>query len=272
VDTCVYDYENFAAGTIPDASGTPYGALVLRTAVCAGYSSAFKMFMDMLGVPCEIISGTANGEYGGAHAWNRVELGGEFYLVDATWDDPLGNEGEGRAASHRYFNVTDETLARDHTPDEPYTPKCFATKYNYYYYNDLIVADQEELDAAIAEAATSREPELTRLCVGVSAAALDLEAVFVFAAGCSYSIDEGLNILTIYFRGYNDFRRVAVASQAEFDAAVAAAAAAGEPAVTLLCAGVSAADLNRRSVFRVSAAFSYSISERMNAITIYFTG
>jgi hypothetical protein len=200
VDNCVYDLDNLAAGTVSDDMREPYGVLVRKVAICSGYSTTFKMFMDMLGIECDIISGIGNGaEYGGDHAWNRVKLGDDYYLVDVTWDDPVGTNNDGRAVSHTYFNVTDEVMARDHTPDKPYSPSAFATEFNYFYYNKLVIGSQAEFDAAVAAAHEKGLPEVTLLCVGVNAAELDREAVFSYVKSFSYSIDDSVNTITIIF-------------------------------------------------------------------------
>ncbi len=65
-------------------SHTAYGALAGGTAVCDGYSLAFQRFMDVLGIPCLIATGERNGD---SHAWNLVQLDGQWYHLDVTWDD-----------------------------------------------------------------------------------------------------------------------------------------------------------------------------------------
>lgn len=80
--TCAYDYENYQAGSIPRNSYTAYGALVGRKAVCQGYSLAFELLMQQLGIPCAIVESDSMN-----HAWNAVQLDGAWYHVDVTWDD-----------------------------------------------------------------------------------------------------------------------------------------------------------------------------------------
>ena len=89
----------------PDPDGdNPYGPLVNGVGVCGGYSSTFKLFMDMVGIPCVTVPGSApDGE---AHAWNMVQLDGEWYCVDTTWDDPVGG-----SPYHVYFNVQSQYLS-----------------------------------------------------------------------------------------------------------------------------------------------------------------
>lgn len=62
---------------------TAYGALVEGDAVCQGYALAYKLLMDRCGIPCEIVSSEAMN-----HAWNAVQIDGQWYHMDATWDDP----------------------------------------------------------------------------------------------------------------------------------------------------------------------------------------
>ncbi len=80
--TCAYDYENYQTGSIPRDSYTAYGALVKRKAVCQGYSLAFELLMQQLGIPCVIVESDSMN-----HAWNAVQLDGAWYHVDVTWDD-----------------------------------------------------------------------------------------------------------------------------------------------------------------------------------------
>jgi len=88
---------------------TSFSALVNHSTVCAGYSHGFQYLMQQVGIPCAYTLGYVQGGY---HAWNLVELDGEHYAMDVTWDDPL------RAAPgkfyYNYFNITDKKLSRDH--------------------------------------------------------------------------------------------------------------------------------------------------------------
>ncbi len=66
-----------------------YGALVNGVCVCEGYAEAMKLLCDREGIPCITVVGTGNG---GAHKWNNVQMeDGNWYLVDATWDDQGDN-------------------------------------------------------------------------------------------------------------------------------------------------------------------------------------
>ena len=62
---------------------TSYGAFVNHNVVCQGYALAFKVLMDRAGIPCCYVKSDAMN-----HAWNIVQLDGNWYHVDVTWDDP----------------------------------------------------------------------------------------------------------------------------------------------------------------------------------------
>lgn len=80
-----------------------YSALVNGRTVCAGYARAFQYLMQQLGIPCYYCRGYS----GENHAWNIVELYGDYYNVDVTWDDTDNS-------TYDYFNKTDEDLAKTH--------------------------------------------------------------------------------------------------------------------------------------------------------------
>lgn len=86
----------------PPESSTPYGTLVLGQGICYGYSSTFRLLMDMLGIECITVDGTINAE-NEVHSWNMVNLDGQWYLVDVTWDDPV-NAG----LQHTFFNRSED--------------------------------------------------------------------------------------------------------------------------------------------------------------------
>ena len=71
-----------------------YGALVDKRPVCQGYSLAFIAVMNRLGIPCTFVTQDAAPGDSAGHGWNRIELDGEWYNLDVTWDDPTtSNQG-----------------------------------------------------------------------------------------------------------------------------------------------------------------------------------
>ena len=66
--------------------------------------------MQKMGIPSAVVIGSTDGIN---HAWNILELDGEYYLMDVTWDDPVGNPAD--TYYYNYFNITDNQMANDHS-------------------------------------------------------------------------------------------------------------------------------------------------------------
>ncbi|MCH5351893.1 MAG: hypothetical protein J1E06_00240, partial [Acutalibacter sp.] len=65
-------------------------ALVTHEGVCEGYARSMQMVLNRLGIPCVPIHGLQTSGTPEAHMWNAVQIDGTWYVVDATWDDPVG--------------------------------------------------------------------------------------------------------------------------------------------------------------------------------------
>ena len=102
-----------------------YGALVNRECVCEGYARAFKYLLDELDIPCVMVIGTATNSHGETenHAWNYVQLNGNWYAVDSTWDDPvvIGGGMASAESRYKYFLVGREVIDQDHSPSGQFT-------------------------------------------------------------------------------------------------------------------------------------------------------
>ena len=70
-------------------------ALVTHEGVCEGYARSMQMVLNRLGIPCVPIHGLQTSGTPEAHMWNAVQIGGAWYVVDATWDDPVGLDANG---------------------------------------------------------------------------------------------------------------------------------------------------------------------------------
>lgn len=104
-----------------------YGALVNKLCVCEGYAKSFKYLANQFGYECEIMQGNATNSSGQteSHAWNCIKLNGKWYLVDATWDDPIiiGTGNVSKSVKHKYFLKGLETFNKDHTPTNQFSEK-----------------------------------------------------------------------------------------------------------------------------------------------------
>ncbi len=116
-DSALYVHDYLTSTTTYGFSENPYseyGALVENMAVCQGYAYAYKLCMDLLEIPCITVGGSAdNGEAVLSHAWNMIELDGQWYHVDVTWDDATTSTDYG-SWCHLYFCVNDEFMTQNH--------------------------------------------------------------------------------------------------------------------------------------------------------------
>jgi len=74
-----YDYDNLAIGNLEQ---TFYLTLTTGKTMCSGYSQFASYLLQEAGVDCKTISCQALD-----HAWNVVNLYGQWYNMDTTWDD-----------------------------------------------------------------------------------------------------------------------------------------------------------------------------------------
>ena len=104
------------------------GALLLHAAECGGYAEGFALLAEFGGLPCMILTGTANGM---PHAWNLVQLDGAWYHIDCAWDDADG------ADAHAYFLRDDAAMRETHAWDAAAYPAAQGGKYSY----DTVIAE-----------------------------------------------------------------------------------------------------------------------------------
>ncbi|GLX66042.1 transglutaminase domain-containing protein [Paenibacillus glycanilyticus] len=94
---------------------TAYDALTTGTAVCQGYSLLAYKMLKAVGIPVLIAEGTVKT---GDHAWNMVQLDGNWYHLDMTWDDPVvktaGSKQTESRLSYNYYLKTDAEMRADH--------------------------------------------------------------------------------------------------------------------------------------------------------------
>lgn len=117
---------------------TPYGAFVNGEALCEGYSRAFKVVMDKLGVPCVLINGgyrhTENQIE--EHMWTYVQLvDGNWYAVDMTFDDiNLDAKVNGKVVGRSPIEQFDPELKTRATSE--------TEEYGYYYSEEYFLKGQ----------------------------------------------------------------------------------------------------------------------------------
>ena len=143
-----------------------------------------KLLCDGLGLPCMIAVSDrdrANGDRY-LHAWNIVQLGGQCYHLDATFDNSLSKHGVLR---YDYFNLDDTKIFRDHRKLLYPAPACTDGGQFYYKLQHLSWTKPEEAARRVDQALRKKQPGLvfhwrggyltrevlTDLCAKIDAAA-----------------------------------------------------------------------------------------------------
>ncbi len=119
---------------------TPYGVLNGKYAVCVGYATTFRLFMNMLGCDCHI-------PHSDSHSWDEVQLDdGEWYFVDIY---SATNDTE---PNYQYFNM-DEVAAADLTDNTCYShlPTAKGKKYLYPVQIGKTIPDIYEIPKRVKE-------------------------------------------------------------------------------------------------------------------------
>lgn len=117
----------------------PYGVLKYHNAVCVGYATTFRLFMQMLDIECKVVHN--NERY---HSWDIVKLDDEWYITDIYSDAENGN--------YAHFNMTDAMWAQDQNWDHDYFPAATSLKYNMAYQNKVTVDSVYDIPKALREA------------------------------------------------------------------------------------------------------------------------
>lgn len=123
-------------------ASTAYGCLVEREANCEGYAKAFNLLASKAGLKSVLITGET--DKGENHAWNQVNIDGQWYNVDVTWDD-TDVSGDVRRT---YFLCDDEEFGKKHFADNEnfQSFECGDNSRDYYVSNDLAADSLEKAE------------------------------------------------------------------------------------------------------------------------------
>ena len=125
--------------------------------VCEGIAKAVKALCDALGLWCIVVISENNPGKGirYRHAWNIVRIGGQYYHLDATFDNSLGGDGVIR---YDYFNLDDKKIFRDHEPILTHAPACTQGDRFFYREQKLSFTKQEEVGRRALQAIRKKKP------------------------------------------------------------------------------------------------------------------
>lgn len=182
---CTYDDEALAHAE--DWKGwwqtfTAYGALVEGKAVCEGYARAVQLLLSYAGMQSALVRGVSDNQ---RHMWNLVQVEGDWYHLDATWNDSR-DQGE-----YFYFNLSDKQISADHQMDPPassitqkqweqtgekpllynlFRPECTSTGQNYFnkegFHLDSFDKESDELAVEALKAAVNQGKTTFPILIG----------------------------------------------------------------------------------------------------------
>ncbi|MGE7021581.1 transglutaminase domain-containing protein [Solibacillus cecembensis] len=103
---------------------TTYTFLTEQKGVCQAYALLMYKMLEELNVEAKYVKGYSNNE---RHAWILAKVSGEWYHVDPTWDDPIGNKND--EVRYKYFMLTDKQMAKTHFWEQDEYPAAKSEKY-----------------------------------------------------------------------------------------------------------------------------------------------
>lgn len=125
----------------------PYGVLKYHNAVCVGYATTFRMFMQMLDIECMIEHNTER-----YHSWNLVRLDDDWYITDIYSDAGQNN--------YAHFNMTDNMWSQQQNWDHDFFPAANSLKYNMIYQEKKEVDTVYDIVTAMREAMNEKKGSL----------------------------------------------------------------------------------------------------------------
>lgn len=136
------------------------GPLTTGVGVCEGIAKTVKLLCGELGLECIVVLSEADPASGVKyrHAWNLVRQNGQWYHLDATFDNTLSQNSAPRCD---YYNLSDAAAFRDHLPSIYPLPVCGDGAGFYYRQQRLSLTKPEDADSRVRQALRKRQPGLT---------------------------------------------------------------------------------------------------------------
>lgn len=143
---------------------------------CQGYTWTYMALLREIGIECEYVASDSID-----HIWLKVKIKGEWYNSDATWDDPVGDDGNGAAICRNHLLFSDAEADRDGYRDRYSASKneCTSRKHDGATFSDLVspnhTAGDVNHDGAVS--------------------LLDLMAVILGKSGCPICTDTDFDMM-----------------------------------------------------------------------------
>lgn len=133
--------------TTQEDCDNPYGVLKYHNAVCVGYATTFRMFMQMMDIECMVEHN--NEKY---HSWDVAKIDGDWYITDIYSDAGNGN--------YAHFNMTNNMWSQEQSWDQEFFPVANSLKYNMAYQNKQTVDSVYDIPKALRKAMDKQQGSL----------------------------------------------------------------------------------------------------------------
>jgi hypothetical protein len=185
---------NVDKNTTDNDALTIYGALIRGIANCEGYSRSFSFLANLCGIENLVITGLTDT----GHMWNMVKLGGNWYHLDVTFDEPE----ESLAAkypdfiSYQHFLVSDSLIRNDRIvwTNLFIPPAANAVNENYFVKeNKLIESDDTAktiIENAVFEAVSEGKTYVSVKCASTDVYLRTVENLSADFDSISASVEE----------------------------------------------------------------------------------
>lgn len=108
-----------------------YQLLFEGKSVCNGYALLTYEMLKKLHIPVLLVTGNAyNGVTTEPHIWNLINIGGHWFNLDTTWNDPTPDVKN--TVSYDYFLITDEAISKSHKVDNNLSVPKTSISYEKY--------------------------------------------------------------------------------------------------------------------------------------------
>lgn len=138
------------------------GPLLFNKGVCEGISRAAKLLFDFIGIRSLVVHGESNQQQGitnslsNLHAWNMVNIGGDFYHLDITFDLTIQAFNVVR---YDYFNLSDVDICLDHIIHSSALPRC-TKKDSYYRTQGMFMMTQKDFQEYLLKCLKSKKKDI----------------------------------------------------------------------------------------------------------------
>lgn len=166
----VHDYIVLNATYSSETKNSQYITYTLLTenqGVCQAYALLMYKMLEELEIDVKYVKGNAGDQ---RHAWILANVGGAWYHVDPTWNDPIPNRDD--EIRYKYFLLSDKQIAKTHewlnaeypvASQENYAQFQVAdaafTKGQILYYKNLIDNDLYTMDLKTFQTIKTTESE-----------------------------------------------------------------------------------------------------------------